>query len=87
MLKAIANKHRLLVLCELIDGERSVSALQDAVPLSQSALSQHLGRLRDEGLVATRREAQTIYYSLASEPVRKIMIVLYDVYCSPPRRG
>ncbi len=61
-LKLLANKYRLMVLCELHDGERSVGELQARMDLSQSALSQHLALLREEGLVVTRREAQTIYY-------------------------
>lgn len=83
MLKALANRHRLMILCELNMGERSVGDLQGAVGLSQSAMSQHLARLRADGLVSTRREAQTIYYSLASEAVRRIMTLLYELYCSP----
>ena len=62
LLKAMANSHRLLILCELNKGERTVSALEAVVPLSQSALSQHLAKLRDYGIVSTRREAQSIYY-------------------------
>ena len=66
LLTALANKHRLAILCELIEGERSVGALVKAVGLTQSALSQHLAKLRTAGIVATRRDAQTIYYRLAS---------------------
>ena len=83
LLKALANKHRLMILCELHNGERSVTALQTAIELSQSALSQHLARLREDGLVTTRRESQTIYYSLASSHVTKIIALLYELYCSP----
>lgn len=83
LLKAVANRHRLMILCELNNGERSVNALQKAIGLSQSALSQHLARLREDGLVATRREAQTIYYSLASSRVTKLITLLYELYCSP----
>lgn len=61
LLKAVANQNRLIILCELLKGERSVTALQGAIGLSQSALSQHLARLRDDDLVATRRVSQTIY--------------------------
>jgi DNA-binding transcriptional ArsR family regulator len=81
-LKALASKHRLMVLCELHQGECSVGALVDAVGLSQSALSQHLARLREDGLVATRRDGQTIFYSLANEDASRIMAVLYDLFCA-----
>ena len=81
-LKALANKHRLMVLCELHQGERSVGALMDAVGLSQSALSQHLAKLREDGLVVTRRDAQTIYYALANEDASRVMAVLYDLFCA-----
>jgi len=83
LLKALANSHRLMILCELKDGERSVTALEWVVPLTQSALSQHLARLRDGGLVATRREAQTIYYSLADARVARIIEVLHELFCAP----
>lgn len=81
-LKALANRHRLMVLCELHRGERSVGELQATVGLGQSALSQHLARLREDALVATRREGQTIHYSIASEGVSRIIAVLYDLYCA-----
>ncbi|MCW5771478.1 MAG: helix-turn-helix transcriptional regulator [Rhodospirillaceae bacterium] len=83
LLKALGNEHRLMLLCQLANGERAVGALVDAVGLSQSAVSQHLARLRDEGLVATRREAQNVYYSLASEEARRIIATLYTLYCRP----
>ena len=81
-LKALANKHRLMVLCELHQGERSVGTLMEAVGLSQSALSQHLAKLREDGLVVTRRDAQTIYYALANEDASRIMAVLYELFCA-----
>ncbi len=83
LLKAVANRRRLTILCELSRGERSVTALGEAIGLSQSALSQHLARLRADHIVATRRESQTIYYSLASESVRKLIDLLYQLYCAP----
>ena len=83
LLKAVANKHRLIILCELLGGERSVSDLQKAIGLSQSALSQHLARLREDELVATRRESQTIHYSLASTQVTRLIELLYELFCSP----
>lgn len=85
LLGAMANPRRLMVLCRLVDGEKSVTALAAAVNLSQSALSQHLAKLRERGLVATRRDAQTIYYSLASKEVSGILSTLYGLYCSPGR--
>jgi len=82
-LRALANDSRLMVLCSLVGGERSVGELQAWVPLSQSALSQHLAVLRREGLVATRRSAQNIYYRLDDDRVRELVPVLYDVFCEP----
>ncbi len=83
LLKAVANRHRLIILCELLGGERSVTALQEATELSQSALSQHLARLREDQLVGTRRESQTIFYSLASQRVTRLIGLLFELYCSP----
>lgn len=81
LLKVLANETRLLVLCQLLDEEKSVNELEELVGIRQSALSQHLAILRRERLVTTRREAQFIYYALASDEVRSIMNALYDVYC------
>jgi len=81
MLKALANENRLMLLCTLSEGELSVGQLNEQVDLSQSALSQHLAVLRRDGLVATRRESQTIYYSLAEGPAGKIIKLLHDTYC------
>lgn len=86
LLSALGQTKRLMVLCRLVDTEMSVGALADAVGLGQSALSQHLARLRDLGIVATRREAQTIYYRLASENARRLIGLLYDLYCAPSSR-
>jgi DNA-binding transcriptional ArsR family regulator len=91
LLGAMANPKRMLVLCKLLDGERSVGDLAVIVGLSQAALSQHLGKMRALGLVATRREAQTVYYRLASDNVRAVLKTLYGIYCAPsasakPRR-
>ena len=85
LMNALGNESRLMVLCALTQGPRSVGELNDVVPLSQSALSQQLGKLRDRGLVTTRRESQTIYYSLADEPARRIIETLHDIYCTVPR--
>ncbi len=81
LLKALANEKRLMLLCLLVEGERSVGELNARVELSQSALSQHLAVLREDGLVATRREAQTIYYTLAPGPAHRIIETLHDIYC------
>lgn len=81
LLRAMANRHRLMILCTLSQGELSVSALNERVPLSQSALSQHLAVLRADGLVETRRESQTIYYSVPHGPALDIIRVLYATYC------
>lgn len=81
LLKTIGNEHRLMILCALSEGELSVGALNDRVPLSQSALSQHLAVLREDGLVSTRREAQTIYYQAAKGPALEVIRVLHRLYC------
>lgn len=81
LLKALGNESRLMILCLLVEKERSVSELNAALSLSQSALSQHLAVLRGDGLVATRREAQTIYYQLAASPARDIIGTLHGIYC------
>lgn len=87
LMKALANENRLMILCSLSAGELSVGQLNAAVDLSQSALSQHLAVLRRDGLVTTRRKAQTIYYSLAPGPARQIIATLHDLYCGVPAAG
>lgn len=86
LLKAMANERRLLILCYLAEGERSVGELERLVGLSQSALSQHLARLRRDRLVRTRRSAQTIYYSLHGDEAPAIMARLHDIFCHEPLR-
>jgi DNA-binding transcriptional ArsR family regulator len=81
LLRALGNEQRLLILCNLLEGPLTVGALNARVDLSQSALSQHLALLREAGLVETRREAQSIHYSLPPGPVTRVMAVLQDVYC------
>ncbi|WP_458776700.1 metalloregulator ArsR/SmtB family transcription factor [Desulforhopalus sp. 52FAK] len=83
LLKSMSHPSRLMVLCHLMDREWSVSELNQTVPLSQSALSQHLASLREAGLVQTRRESQIIYYRLYSEAVAAILETLYTIYCTP----
>ncbi len=81
LLAALGQPRRLMALCRLADHESSVGALAEAVGVGQSALSQHLARLRDLGIVATRRDGQTIYYRLASQEVRRLIDTLSDIYC------
>jgi len=81
LMKALGSESRLMILCVLADGERSVGDLNEIIPLSQSALSQQLARLRKEGLVSTRRESQTIHYSLAEGPADRVIHLLHDIYC------
>jgi DNA-binding transcriptional ArsR family regulator len=83
LLKALGNEQRLRILCQLVDGPLAVGELNRRIDLSQSALSQHLALLRAQGLVATRREAQTIFYSLPDGPVIRVMALLQDIYCNP----
>lgn len=81
VMKVLSNPDRLLLLCQLMEGEKNVSELQELVGIGQPTLSQQLGVLRNEGLVSTRREGKNIYYSLASTQVQAIMAVLYEQYC------
>lgn len=82
-LTAMANAKRLMVMCTLLAGEKSVGDLAEIVQLTPAALSQHLGKMRALRLVATRRDGQMIYYSLASAEVRAVLETLYRVYCAP----
>ena len=87
----VANRHRLLIVCQLIEAERSVGDLAQFLGIRDSTVSQHLALLRREGLVAARREGQTIWYSISSAPARALLETLYRVYCAPacksrPRR-
>lgn len=82
LLRALANEQRLLILCHLLTaGELSVSALSDELSLSQSALSQHLAKLRDEGIITNRRESQSLFYRVADEKAARVLAVLRDIYC------
>ncbi|WEN16800.1 metalloregulator ArsR/SmtB family transcription factor [Rhodanobacter sp. AS-Z3] len=83
LLKSLGNAYRLRILCLLVDHEMTVGQInEELADLSQSALSQHLARLREQGLVNTRREAQTIWYTLTKGPTERIMLALHDIYCS-----
>lgn len=81
VLRLIGNEHRLIILCSLVEGEMGVGALQERLALSQSALSQHLSRLRADGLVSARRESQNIFYSIADEKVFALIAALADIFC------
>ena len=81
LLKALANEDRLLLLCQMVNGEKSVSELEQLLDIRQPTLSQQLGVLRTEGLVSTRREGKRIYYSLASPQALQILGTLYSLYC------
>lgn len=83
LLKSLANRTRLLIVCQLVGGERSVGELADFLGIRDSTVSQHLALLRREGLVGARRDGQTIWYSITSEPARQVLEVLYRHYCPP----
>ena len=83
LLTLLANPHRLRILCALLEGERSVSSLETVVDLSQSALSQHLARLRQARVVSTRREAQSIFYAIADDRAARVLEVLAEIFCKP----
>ena len=87
LLKALGNEQRLLVLCTLLDGPHSVGEINARVPLSQSALSQHLAVLRAAGIVRTRRESQTIWYEIAPGPANHVLEALYAAFCAPNGRA
>ena len=82
LMKTLGHKDRLMILCHLADGEKSVGQIARLLEISQSPLSQHLSRMRTEGLVETRRQAQTIYYSLKSQEVSRIVELLYELFCA-----
>jgi DNA-binding transcriptional ArsR family regulator len=85
-LKALAHESRLMILCILAEGEKSVSELEDLLNLRQPTVSQQLARLRADGLVSTRRDGKTIYYRLASEEARVVIGAIYDVFCRKIRK-
>lgn len=86
LLRLLGNERRLMILCQLADGELSVGELQPGVGLSQSALSQHLALLREEGIVATRREGQSIFYRLSDPAAMQVIATLADIFCPPEIR-
>src|SRR6202044_1005971 len=83
LLKALAHEGRLMILCDLLRGEKSVGELEALLSRRQSTVSQQLARLRLEGLVSTRHDGQTVYYSIASDKARSIISALYDSFCKP----
>ena len=85
LLKTLGNRERLLLLCQLIDGEKSVSELEELLDIHQPTLSQQLGVLRDEGLVSTRREGKNIHYRIDSPQALAVMSVLYEQFCEKPK--
>jgi DNA-binding transcriptional ArsR family regulator len=90
LLKALSNRHRLLILCQLIDGEKSVGQLADFLGVRDSTASQHLALLRRDRIISGRRDGQTIWYCISSKPALDIMQVLYGAYCAgtkPPAAG
>lgn len=86
LLAAMANEKRLLILCQLVDGERSVGELAELLGARPSTVSQHLALLRADDLVEARRDAQTQYYSLTGNEARAVVETLYSLYCTPPSR-
>jgi ArsR family transcriptional regulator len=87
VLRAIANERRLMILCKLVEwGEASVTALADAVGLSQSALSQHLAKMRAEGLIAFRRDGQTLWYRIADRRIEELFATLHRLFCATKKR-
>lgn len=81
-LRSVASRHRLMILCVLLEGEMSVGELAERLELNQSNLSRHLATLREEEIVATRRDGTAIYYRIASDRVKPIMVRLYDMFCA-----
>ncbi|QHO75710.1 transcriptional regulator [Bradyrhizobium sp. CCBAU 051011] len=84
VLRALANERRLVILCKLVErGEANVNSLAETVGLSQSALSQHLAKMREEGLVTYRRESQTLWYRIADPRIEDLLATLHTLYCKP----
>jgi len=87
LLKALANRHRLIIICQLSEKERSVGELATLLNIRDSTVSQHLALLRKDGLVTARRDGQTIWYSISSAPARELVGALYRAYCAPAPAG
>ena len=88
ILSALANERRLMILCQLVEyGEATVGSLVDAVGISQSALSQHLSKMRDEGIVTFRKESQTVWYRIADPRIEKLFATLHQLFCRTARKA
>lgn len=87
LMKALSHESRLLILCILVEGEKSVSELEDIMNMPQAAVSQQLARLRFDRLVKTRRDGRMVYYSIADEEVTQLIEMLYEFFCRPAREG
>jgi ArsR family transcriptional regulator, virulence genes transcriptional regulator len=86
ILRALSNERRLMILCKLVEwGEANVNALAEAVGLSQSALSQHLAKMRHEGLVTFRRDSQILWYRIADPRIEQLLATLHKLFCKPPK--
>ncbi len=81
LLQSLGNKSRLMIVCQLVDGEKSVGQLAELLQVRESTVSQHLALLRKDRLVATRRQGQTIFYAIASDQARRLLETLYEIYC------
>src|SRR6185312_16017343 len=87
ILRALANERRLMILCKLVEwGEANVTSLSEAVGLSQSALSQHLAKMRDEKIVDFRRDSQTLWYRISDPRIEQLLATLHALFCAPPKR-
>lgn len=84
LLQSLGNKSRLMIMCQLIDGEKSVGQLAELLQARESTVSQHLALLRKDRMVTTRRQAQTIFYAIASDQARRVLETLYEIYCPQP---
>ncbi len=84
LLQSLGNKSRLMIMCQLIEGEKSVGQLAELLQARESTVSQHLALLRKDRLVTTRRQGQTIFYTIASDPARQLLETLYQIYCLQP---
>lgn len=83
LLKSLGNRHRLLILCQLVQGEHSVGQLAEFLGIRDSTVSQHLALLRRDRIISGRRDGQTVWYRIESEVAREVMQVLYNAYCAP----
>lgn len=86
-LKGLANSHRLLILCQLVEGEKNVSELIEATGIAQTSMSQHLSKLKSEGIVDFRRDHRLLFYSISNDAVYQIMAVLYETFCKKEENG